>query len=223
MNNMIKREKINILLRKILLQNFLILVILFITNCGNFYQPKPKGYFRIDLPQKTYLQFDNNYPFSFEYPTYSKVISDSEEDAEPYWINLYFPKYKGTLHISYKEIVKSQKSKIKNQKKESLQNTLNKYIEDSRMFAMKHIPKTNGIDERVINNSTDKVYGLIYNISGTGAASTYQFYLTDSTTNFLRGALYFYFKPNNDSIAPVIDFIKQDIDHMIKTFRWKHS
>jgi gliding motility-associated lipoprotein GldD len=89
------------------------------------------------------------------------------------------------------------------------------------MFAMKHITKANSIDEKIINNSNDRVFGLIYNISGSGAASTYQFYLTDSTSHFLRGALYFYFKPNNDSIAPVIDFIKQDINHLIKTFRWK--
>ena len=192
-----------------------------IIGCGDVYQPKPKGYFRIEFPKKAYHKLNDAYPYSFEYPVYSKVVADPEKNAEPYWINLNFTKFKGTLHISYKEIGKSQKSKIKSQKEKPSQNSLNEYIEDSRMFAMKHMTKANGIDERIINNKNEKVYGLVYNITGTGAASTYQFYLTDSTKHFLRGALYFYFKPNNDSIAPVIDFIKQDIDHMIKTFKWK--
>ena len=185
-------------------------------------QPRPKGYFRIDLPKKTYIKFDKDYPYSFEYPTYAKVLPDTEKLAEPYWINIYFPRYKGTIHISYKSVI-SHQSSVFSKNKENNKNMLNKYLEDSRMFAMKHITKANGIDEKVIDDKKNKVYGLVYNITGSGAASTYQFYLTDSTSHFLRGALYFYFKPNNDSIAPIIDFIKEDIDHMIKTFRWKEN
>jgi gliding motility-associated lipoprotein GldD len=185
----------------------LISCVLCLISCRDDYQPKPRGYFRIDLPKKEYKKFDSDYPYSFEYPLYSKVIPDTERGAEPYWINIVFPKYKGTVHISYK----------------SVKNNVLKYFEDSRTFAMKHMSKANSIDERLFNNRRDRVYGLIYNIEGTNAASTYQFYLTDSTSHFLRGALYFQVMPNNDSLSPVINFIKQDIDHIINTFRWKQT
>jgi gliding motility-associated lipoprotein GldD len=184
---------------------FFIFYFLLFTSCNSDYQPKPKGYFRIDLQKKAYLKFDAGYPYSFEYPVYSNILPDTEKNAEPYWINIDFPKYKGKIHISYKFV----------------KNNLNKYLEDSRNLVMKHIEKATSIDERIINNHNNKVYGLAYNIRGTGAASSYQFYLTDSTSNFLRGALYFYLVPNNDSLAPVIEYIKQDIDHLIKTFKWK--
>ena len=183
---------------------FAILISLLI-SCNSDYQPKPKGYFRIGLPKKVYVKFDAAYPYSFEYPIYAKVVPDTEKGAEPYWINIMFPKFKGQIHVSFKTVT----------------DNLNKYLEDSRTLAMKHISKANSIDEQVINNKKDRVFGLAYEISGTGAASSYQFYLTDSTTSFLRGALYFNIVPNNDSLAPVIDFIKEDMDHMIKTFRWK--
>lgn len=183
----------------------LLLLIIFFTSCENVYQPKPKGFFRIDLPKKEYVKFENAYPYTFEYPKYSQVLADTETDAEPYWINIEFPKYRGTLHVSYKPV----------------KNNLKTYLDDSRNFVMKHMSKANSIQEKVIANEKEKVYGLVYNITGSGTASTYQFYLTDSTSHFLRAALYFNFKPNNDSISPVIDFIKDDIDHMINTFKWK--
>jgi gliding motility-associated lipoprotein GldD len=86
---------------------------------------------------------------------------------------------------------------------------------------MKHIPKATAIDSKQFIDEKNHIYGLTYTISGTEAASPFQFYLTDSTRNFIRGALYFNTIPNNDSLAPVIDFLKQDIIHMIETFRWK--
>jgi gliding motility-associated lipoprotein GldD len=189
--------------------NYIILAGVFLLivqiSCEHIYQPKPAGYFRIALPKKTYKVFDSTYPYIFEYPEYSKIVSDNEPGAEPYWINLEFRNFKGTLHISYKP----------------LRNNLKTYLEDSRTLAMKHITKANSIEEKKVENRNEKVSGLIYNITGTGAASTYQFYLTDSTKHFLRGALYFNFKPNNDSIEPVIEFIKEDIDHLIESLRWK--
>ena len=88
-------------------------------------------------------------------------------------------------------------------------------------MAYKHIPKASSIETRVIINPEDDVYGLIYEINGMGAASPYQFFVTDSSSHFLRGALYFNITPNNDSLAPVIDFIKEDIEHLILSLRWK--
>ncbi|MCB0804950.1 MAG: gliding motility lipoprotein GldD [Bacteroidales bacterium] len=180
----------------------LVTFVLFLTSCGGDYYPKPRGYFRIDLPEKHYIAFDTAYPYYFEYPDYAKLETNL---SEPYWVNLVFPMFKGTLHLSYKPV----------------HNNLNKYLEDTRNLAMKHIAKATGIENREYVNRDQNVYGLTYNISGTAAASPFQFYVTDSTHNFVRGALYFKMVPNNDSLAPVIAFLEEDIQHLIDSFRWK--
>ncbi len=182
-------------------------VFLFLSCNNNDYSPKPRSYFRIALPEKKYVLLDSVYPYTFEYPSYAVIRPDENSNKEPYWINLEFPLYKGTLHISYKP--------VKND------SSLFQYFEDSRNFANKHIAKANDIEPIIISNDTNSVYGIIYDISGVGVASTYQFCATDSVKHFLRGALYFNIEPNNDSLMPVIDFIKKDIDHLIKTLKWK--
>jgi len=180
-------------------------IIIFISSCSEDYSPKPIGYFRIDLPQKEYTLFDTTYPYSFEYPEYGRIIEKKQQGAEAYWIDLYFPDFNGQIHLSYKKI----------------DGNLMEYLEDSRTFVMKHIPKASAIEDSLILQRDKNIYGLLYDIQGVGAASPYQFILTDSTEHFVRGALYFNVQPNNDSLAPVIDFIKQDIRHMINTFEWK--
>jgi gliding motility-associated lipoprotein GldD len=182
-----------------------LLLILLLASCGSDYVPKPRGYFRIDFPEKKYQQFDTAFPFSFEYPVYSRIVRDSSTLTEPYWINVVYGSFHAQLHLSYKVI----------------RGNLKQYLEDSRTLVNKHIPKANAISQREYVDPANKVYGLVYDIRGTDAASTCQFYLTDSTANFLRGALYFDLVPNNDSLAPVIDFLKADIERFISTFRWK--
>ena len=88
-------------------------------------------------------------------------------------------------------------------------------------MVMKHIPKASSIENKIYENPEKRIYGLTYTIAGVDAASPYQFYLTDSTKHFIRGALYFNTIPNNDSLAPVIEFLKEDINHLIETFEWK--
>lgn len=183
----------------------LILLAVIAVSCSSDYSPKPSGYFRIDLPEKKYQPFDTLFPFYFEYPVYSRIIHDPQAPDEPYWINVDFPRFHGRIHLSYKKV----------------NGNLSEYLEDSRTMALKHMSKSTGISEQIVNIPAKKVYGLIYTIQGSGAASTYQFYLTDSTRNFVRGALYFSVSPNNDSLAPVISFIQGDIRHMVETFRWK--
>jgi gliding motility-associated lipoprotein GldD len=185
----------------------LIIAFLFILlhGCEEEYAPKPRGYFRIDFPEKTYVKFDTAYPYSFEYPNYAKVIPDTRPTSEPYWINIDFPRYRGRIHISYKPVNEN----------------LTEFLEDSRTFVVKHIPKADAIDDSLIYRPEDRVYGLVYYIEGSQAASPCQFFVTDSSSRFLRGALYFNVQPNNDSLAPVIDFIREDIRHILKTFRWK--
>ncbi|MCF8299007.1 MAG: gliding motility lipoprotein GldD [Saprospiraceae bacterium] len=179
----------------------------FIYSCGSDYVPKPRGYFRLDLPKKEYIKFDTTYPYTFDYPAYSKIYPDNSVINETYWLNIVYPDFKGTLHLSYKPVT----------------NNLEIYLDNAREFANKHIPKANAINQSLVINREKKVYGLIYDIEGNKAASPYQFYLTDSTNHFVRGALYFRIVPNNDSLAPVISFIKKDLERMINSFSWKNE
>jgi len=135
-------------------------------------------------------------------------MSDPYAPDEPYWIDVYFPQFKGKLHLSYKVVNDTN---------------LIYYLEDTRKFVVKHIPKANAIDDSLIFDREKNIYGLLYEIQGGNAASPVQFFVTDSTRHFVRGALYFNVKPNNDSLQPVINFLRKDIDHLIGTFRWKNA
>jgi gliding motility-associated lipoprotein GldD len=183
----------------------ILILILIVTGCMQDYTPKPRGYFRIDLPEKQFVRFDSTYPYSFEYPVYAKVTADNRSTSEPYWINIDFPRFKGRIYISYKPV----------------NNNLTEYLEDSRTFVVKHIPKAEAINDSLIYRPEDRVFGLVYYIEGSQAASPCQFFVTDSSANFLRGALYFNVEPNNDSLAPVLAFIEEDIRHLVNTFHWK--
>lgn len=175
------------------------------TGCKEKNIPKPHGYFRIDLPAKQYHLFDSAYPYSFEYPVYSKIVPDSGYNTEPYWINVKYPGYNANIHISYKMI----------------NNNLSDMTEDAHKLAYKHTIKADAINEEMYQNYEQDVYGILYDIRGNTASSV-QFWLTDSTKHYLRGALYFMAEPEEDSLAPVIDFIRDDITHMIETMKWKN-
>ena len=186
----------------------LLVSLCFLAACnGNHdYSPKPRGYFRINFPKKTYRQYEEGCPFTFVYPQYAKIEPDTKPDAKPCWLNLQFPQFEGTLHLSY-EHINSQKE-------------FEQLIEDAHKLSFKHTVKATSIDQGVISYPDWKVYGIYYTIDGN-AASSVQFYLTDSTKNYIRGALYFYTEPRLDSIQPVLNFVKQDVNLMIKSFRWK--
>lgn len=183
---------------------FLLGAMLLLHSCGPTPVPKPRAFFRIDLPVKEYQLFDEDYPYSFEYPSYATVSRDLSPAAEPWWLNIDVPRFKASIHLSYKKV----------------DNNLGEYLDDTHKMLSKHIPKASGIREDLIANDESKVYGIIYHIRGLGVASTCQFFVTDSTRHFLRGALYFNVIPNNDSLAPVIDFMKEDIQHMVSTLTW---
>lgn len=182
--------------------------ILLLTSCINdddeVYSPKPKGYYRIDFPEKSYQRYDSVCPYSFEYPSYAVLRNDKHMGADPCWLNIVFPKFDATIHLSYKEV----------------KNNLGEYLSDSHDFANKHQVKATGLDEIVVLRDSAKVYGLVFDIAGN-TASSLQFYLTDSTKHFMRGALYFNTKPNIDSLQIVVDFIKKDVLHLINSTKWK--
>ncbi|MGV8878044.1 MAG: gliding motility lipoprotein GldD [Sphingobacteriaceae bacterium] len=171
------------------------------------YAPKPRGYFRISFPKKTYQFYQSGCPYTFEYPKYAVIELDKDKNAQPCWINLQFPQFKGTLHLSYQHITSKK--------------IFNQLIEDARTFAFKHTIKATAIDEAIISYPERKVHGIFYTIDGN-AASSVQFFLTDSIKNYLRGALYFNEEPRLDSIQPVLSFVREDIDALIKSLRWKN-
>ena len=178
---------------------------LVLSSCNQDYTPKPRGYVRIELPEKAYQPINSNCPYSFETAVYSKFAPDLRAQSGPCWFDIVYPQFKATVHFSYKRI----------------DGNLVEYLEDSRALTNKHISKASGIDEALILKEDSRVYGTIYSIDGSQTASPLQFHLTDSTDHFLRGALYFNVSPNNDSLAPVIDFLKQDMLHLIETLNWK--
>ena len=192
-------------------------IILFMAACHNNqdFSPKPRGYSRIVFPEKTYRKFDSIYPFTFIYPKYAYIEQDTmlrpqRKDKKLLnmnaLLNMQFPQFNGTLHLSY-ESIPSRK-------------VFDQLTEDARKFAFKHTVKATGIEQGLIRNPEHKIYGIYYTIEGN-AASSVQFFITDSTKNYLRGALYFNTPPRLDSIQPVLKFVRKDIDTMIKTFRWK--
>jgi len=186
-------------------------VAILFSGCKQKYTPKPRGYFRIDFPEKNYHWLDNNFPYSFEIPDYAQIVLDPQNNDEPYWINVSVPANKAEIHISYYELNGSHEANRKE---------LAKVMEESRELAYKHTIKADAIEEQVFVNKAENVYGVVYKIEGN-AASPMQFFLTDSTRHFLRGALYIREVPNIDSIQPVITFLEPDVVHMIETTSWK--
>jgi gliding motility-associated lipoprotein GldD len=185
------------------------LIVNFFSSCGSDDEgtiaPKPRAYFRLTFPEKQYCIYDSVCPFRFQIPVYSHIGKDEHAGAEPCWLNLNFPSLNATLHLSYKQV----------------DGNLNQYLEDTYTLASKHQIKASGMNETVVERKEKKVYGLVYEIGGN-AASSVQFFLTDSTNHFLRGALYFNSAPNTDSIQPALEFIRKDIYNMIGTFEWKN-
>ena len=185
----------------------LALALLFFACNGDTYTPKPRGYFHIALPKKKYRSYSGNCPFSFDYPVYAQVVPDPDKDGGGCWNNLNFPQYNARLHLTYYGV--------------SSLREYGRLVEDARTLAFKHTVKASAIDQKLINYPGKKVYGIYYAIEGNTASSV-QFFLTDSVKNYFRGALYFNERPQYDSIAPVVKFIKQDIDVMINSFKWKN-
>lgn len=179
---------------------------------GGDYSPKPRGYFRIEFPKKEYRNYESSYPFTFKYPAYATVERDTQSRVGPnlinmsHLLNMQFKQFNATLHLSYETITSKQ--------------VFNLLVEDARKLAFKNTVKSTGIDQGSINIPGHKVWGIYYTIDGN-AASSVQFFVTDSVKNYMRGALYFNSEPRLDSIQPVLDYIKKDVAVMIESFRWK--
>ncbi|MFO7934168.1 MAG: gliding motility lipoprotein GldD [Bacteroidales bacterium] len=183
----------------------LVLLLLVTVACYRSSTPKPKGYVRIDYPDKEYHLYTGQENYQFEIPVYSKVEPDTGPRAEPGWINVVIPPFNGTIHMSYK----------------SVENNLDAYIADARTLVYKHTVRAESIEETPFFDRQERRYGIVYDLKGN-VASAVQFFVTDSTRHFLRGSLYFNTQPNRDSLNPVIEFLHADILHMIETTQWKY-
>lgn len=177
--------------------------------CNSPYTYKKKGYFNIEFPEKKYRSFDQpGYPYTFEYPVYANVVKDSmffRDKAEDYWINIDVPRFSGRIYISYKPIGK---------------NNFDSLVNDGFKMAYKqHTEVSTGIEDSVMR-TPNGIEGIYYSLKGNTATAN-QFFLTDSTKHFLRGALYFDATPNEDSLSIVNDFVKKDLFHLINTLKWK--
>lgn len=177
--------------------------VLFLISCNQNYTPKPYGYFRVTMPAHAYQQLDAEMPFRFDYSK-SAIIVNKEQPSEKYWFDLCYPQFNATVHVSYKNI----------------SGNFRELTEDARRFVYKHSIKADNISETAFSNNKKNVHGILYVLKGN-TASNLQFTLTDSTSNFIRGALYFDNVPNKDSIAPMSDYIQKDVIHLMESFEWK--
>jgi gliding motility-associated lipoprotein GldD len=204
----------------------LILVFFFLfLACNSNFTPKPRGYFKIDFPEHQYQQFiQADFPYTFEYPTYATITKEYDSTGQnPYWINIDFPGYAGRIYISYKGINSSTTYKIKTStgyKDSVVRNSFDLLREEAYKMTYKHSIKASGIVDSFFVNPQGSS-GVYFYVGGEAATSK-QFYLTDTTKHFLRGALYFDASPNSDSISVVSDFLDKDIKHLIHTLKWQN-
>jgi gliding motility-associated lipoprotein GldD len=188
----------------------LFLLVTALASCNSDYTIKPRGYFKINLPQKKYVRFEKpGYPYTFEYPTYASIVQDTlffeDKPDNPYWINILFPQFNGKIYVSYKNVQ---------------QNSFESLVKDAFTMAYKqHVEKSTGIEETRFETKNN-VSGIYFSLRGNTATAN-QFFATDSSEHFLRGALYFDATPNEDSLGPVNNFLRQDLQHLINTLQWK--
>jgi gliding motility-associated lipoprotein GldD len=206
--NLIKLKNLRVCFQLCKWSAGLIFLLFFFQSCTREYQPKPKGYNRLYLPAQEYRLSPDSLPYSFEYSTHAKIIRDSSWFSEKYWIGIYYPELKANIHITYKRL---------NNRDEFLKELL----DDSYNLTSKQQLKASGIDELITITPSGKT-AVIAEIAGE-VPSQFQFTITDSSKNFLRGALYFNTRVANDSLAPAIDFMKKETMHFINTLQWKNK
>jgi gliding motility-associated lipoprotein GldD len=201
---------------------FALFALIFACNSG--YTPKPRSYFKIDLPQRAYKEFnDPGYPYAFEYPVYASISKEADSTGNnPFWINVNFDQFQGRIYLSYKSITGSSVYKIKTSsgyKDSVVENSFESLREEAYKMTYKHTIKASGIIDSAFATANGST-GVYFYVAGEAATSK-QFYVADTARHFLRGALYFDASPNADSISVVSDFLEEDIKHLLKTLRWK--
>ena len=187
---------------------FLYILIIACISCGSDPIPKPKAMLRLEYPEPSYKKVDIAVPFTFEKNRLADNISNIKLDGvnNIYGVDIDYPQLKGTIYLTYK--------KVEND------NLIN-LLRDAQNLTQKHTIKADEIESRIYENPERKVFGMFYEVGGN-AASQSQFYVTDSINHFLSGSLYFYTKPNYDSIYPAAVYLKNDIKHIMESIEWKN-
>jgi gliding motility-associated lipoprotein GldD len=186
--------------------------IIFLSSCEKNFVPKPKGYHRIDLPAHEYQKLSDKYPYSFNFSTSAVVKKHQSAIAEENWIDIYYPEHRATIQLTYKNLSKEKLVKTK-------EKFLNELVNDSYKLTSKHQVKAYAIDESIVKTPKGKS-ATIFELEGD-VPSQFQFYMTDTTKHFIRGALYFRTSTKNDSLKPVIEYIKIDMMEMINSWEWR--
>jgi len=177
----------------------IILVMFTFISCKDEVLPKPAGFLRLDYPEAKYLNFENNCPFSFQMNE-TAIIKGEKECG----FAITYPKMKATIYLTYKPV----------------NNNIEKLLKDAQKLTYEHVIKADDIMEQPYLNPQKKVYGMFYQVNGNAATNS-QFYVTDSTKHFITGSVYFYAKPNFDSIMPAASYIKNDMQRLMETLKWK--
>jgi len=168
-------------------------------SCKEEVLPKPASYLRLDYPEAKYSNFENECPFTFEMNADAIVKKDKNCD-----LTITYPKMKATIYLTYKPVNKN----------------INNLLRDAQKLTFEHVIKADDIIEQPYLNPDKKVYGMFYQVEGNAATNS-QFYATDSTKHFVTGSVYFYAKPNYDSIMPAASYIKNDMQRLMETLKWK--
>ncbi|MGO4817603.1 gliding motility lipoprotein GldD [Flavobacterium sp. W22_SRS_FP1] len=176
-----------------------VLVLLLFTACKDDVFPKPASHLRLDYPMAKYVNFENQCPFSFEMN--SNAIVKGEKDCG---FTISYPKMKATIYLTYKPV----------------SSNINVLLRDAQKLTYEHVIKADDISEQPYLNPSRKVYGMFYRVDGNAATNS-QFYVTDSTKHFVTGSVYFYAKPNFDSIMPAASYVRNDMQRLMETLRWK--
>ena len=172
------------------------------------YVPKPKAYPRMELPPQTYQLLEATHPYIFEYSKSAIILRDTFALAEPHWIYIYYPDLKANIQLTYKTVENDPKR-------------LSAFINDAYKMAGKHSERAFSLEEQTIKTKSGRT-ATILKLTGN-VPTYYQFYSTDSTKNYLRGALYFNVAGKSDSLQPAIDYLRADIEHLLNTLKWRNN
>lgn len=178
---------------------FIFLFVLMFIGCKDAILPKPKAYLSLEYPENSYQNLPLERPYTFKVSKNATLVDETNN-----WLKIKYPNLKASIDITYRPI----------------QNNLKELLTEAEKLVFKHTVKAEEIIPKDFVNPKKRVFGSLYEITGN-AASHLQFHVTDSTQNFIKGSLYFYAKPNYDSILPAVAYIKEDILHLVETLKWK--
>lgn len=179
---------------------FILLVSIVITSCKDEVYPKPKGYLKLEYPKAQYELIQSNCNYEFEKSEYATINHKNN-----CWMELNYKDLKATIYITYRPVT----------------NNLEEVLKEIEKLTFEHTVKADAINSHFFENTEQKVYSKIFFVEGN-SASNIQFHVTDSSKHIVAGALYFYSKPQYDSIIPAIRYVEKDIRHIIETFKWKN-